>query len=291
MRKLLKVIIPLVMLVGLIGTAHSATSILFSNEYFSEYGLGPEPRLEAFGGLESDHSVTHVASSSHFSTHTGSRPYNPGIFIVQDHASFGFADGIKLALTTILALWIIALGRRQKAIIAMALLVITTLLPLQAKYGFARLLAFVAGGGKPISSDLSTVNRDAFLFGASWTGNYHGNQLKVTGPLAAGIINPVSLSNPGWGYFSMGVNGAPVAATSPSTRGALIIGNGAGNLANGFLPDTFVDEAQAEAQWVQLFANESNYLASPVPVPGALWLLGSGLLGLGVLKRRTISRK
>lgn len=237
MPKVLKIFITLMMLLGLIRTAHASTSIL----YFGDYAIGTDRMAEALGSLGAGYSVTTVGSSSAFATQIGLGTYNLGIFMVQDSYPIDYNDGIT------------ALG------------------------------TFVAGGGRSIYTDWYMDNTYAALFGATWTGNTNESSFNVTlGPLAAGISNPVSLTTPGWGTYSMGVTGPVVAATFPSIGGAIAIGNSGRSITNGFLTDTFADGATG----VQLYTNEIKYLTDPVPLPGAVWLLGSGLLGLGVFRGR-----
>ncbi|MGP8049480.1 MAG: VPLPA-CTERM sorting domain-containing protein [Desulfobaccales bacterium] len=232
MRNLLKIFAVLMLLLGLMGTAQAATSIL----YFSDATVGTDHMAGALAALGPGYSVTTVASSSAFATDISSGTYNLGIFMVQGSLSTDYNDGIT------------ALG------------------------------AFVAGGGRAIYTDWSENNTYAALFGATWTGTANESSFNVSGPLATGITNPVVLSNPGWGTFSMGVTGATVPATFPSTNGAIAIGDNGDAITNGFLTDTITPGATG----VQLYTNEIDYLTTTptVPVPGAAWLLGSGLLCL-----------
>jgi hypothetical protein len=231
MRTTFKILLTLVMVMGLIGTAQATTNIL----YFNDYNVGTDRMAQALAGLGAGYSVTTVSSSGDFATDIASGTYNLGILMVQNWWSTTYDSAIT------------ALG------------------------------TFVAGGGRSIYTDWSMNNSYASLFGASWTGNRNQTSFTVTGPLATGITNPVSLYNPGWGIFSMGVSGASVPATFPNSEGAIVIGNGGRSITNGFLTDTFSDGPTG----VQLYTNEITF----VPLPGAVWLLGSGLLGLAGLRR------
>jgi hypothetical protein len=95
------------------------------------------------------------------------------------------------------------------------------------------------------------------LFGVAYTGNR--NQATVTiadGLLAAGVTNPMSLTNPGWPVaFSMGMTvTAPgiAAATFPNGEAAIVVGNKGKTIINGFLTDT----PSIESDGLALFENE-----------------------------------
>ena len=78
----------------------------------------------------------------------------------------------------------------------------------------------------------------------------------------------------------MGTNGPYIAATFSNGDGAIAVSGR--SITNGFLSDTFATGGDG----VQLYLNEIDYVISLVPIPGAVWLLGPGLFGLVVLRRR-----
>jgi hypothetical protein len=159
--------------------------------------------------------------------------------------------------------------------------------PKDSSDGITALGSFVSKGGRAIYTDWFMDNSYATLFGAHWTGNYNQTSISIQDShLANGITNPVSLINPGFNCYSMDVSGSSVAAVFGNNAGAIVIGNDGRSITNGFLTSTFADSSQG----VQLYKNEISYLASShaAPIPGPVWLLGSGLIGLMGLKRKLL---
>ena len=149
---------------------------------------------------------------------------------------------------------------------------------------------FVAGGGAAIYTDWTRNDTYAALFEAAWTGGVNDSPVYVTDPsLDDGITNPIVLTNPGWGVFSMDVDGPDIAARfdDPVTGdGAIAIGHSGRAIVNGFLTDTF----SVGSQGVQLYMNEIDYLigdeGAPVPEPSTIILFLFGLLGMIGLKKK-----
>ncbi len=157
---------------------------------------------------------------------------------------------------------------------------------------YAALATFIGGGGAAIADDWTRNAGHSAAFGAGFTGVNNQTSITVTDvDLAAGVSNPVSLYNPGWGVFSTGLNGGTSAALFGNGDSAIVVGNGGKTIFNGFLSDTFVDGATG----VQLYTNEITYVLGDrvpggpdVPEPGALAILaGMGLAGLGFVFRRS----
>jgi len=114
-------------------------------------------------------------------------------------------------------------------------------------------LAYVADGGRAIMTDWSHYDTLGSAFGLSYTDN--DNQEPVTiidSDLGAELPNPLSLVNPGWGTFSMGMSTTEtVLATFPNGDAAVVLGNMSHTAAVGFLNDTIPNDVNA----IQFYEN------------------------------------
>ena len=111
--------------------------------------------------------------------------------------------------------------------------------------------SYVSGGGRAILADSSKNSKTGALFGVTYTGDQNQTTITMTDELlSAGVTNPMSLTNPGWG-MEMTERGI-VAATFPDGDAAIVIGNKGKTIINGFLSDT----PSFASDGVALFENE-----------------------------------
>ncbi len=134
------------------------------------------------------------------------------------------------------------------------------------------LAAYVNAGGKAILADWRMDAALAAAFDASYTGAVNGNPISFTGahPIWSGLASPLSLTNPGWGIYTMGLAaavGGTAEGTFPSGDAAVVIGNADNTIINGFLQDVFTFDADG----IKLAENEISFLdpcgggSGPVP--------------------------
>lgn len=148
----------------------------------------------------------------------------------------------------------------------------------------AALNSFIAGNGRVI---FSTWTGSPPTMGASYNGTSNNASLTVGGPFGTGITSPVTLTNPGWGIFSLGMAaaGGTVAGTFGDGSAAIVIGNGGRTVINGFLTDTLPNAT--------LFTNQITYVLSanavPEPASWAMLIAGFGLVGAVARRRRAVA--
>ncbi len=135
----------------------------------------------------------------------------------------------------------------------------------------SQLSSYVEGGGHAILTDWTLDAGLASSFGASYTGGSNETLIATDGhPVWAGLPADVSLSNPGWGIFSMGLSATTGIPTGsfPFIGNAVVEGNDGRTLINGFLSDTFANHSEG----VRVATNEIEFCldgAAPTddPVP------------------------
>lgn len=144
----------------------------------------------------------------------------------------------------------------------------------------AQLNTYVQAGGHVIFDDWNVSS----LAGVSATGKYNFDKLIVGTQFSSGLINPLSVVDPGWrwGIYSYGLNagvGNVVAGRFSNGDAAIVVADSGHVIYDGFLSDTVASTT--------LYANELNSLGvSTVPEPANCLLVITGLAALGFTHRR-----
>ncbi|MCB9253046.1 MAG: HYR domain-containing protein [Flavobacteriales bacterium] len=136
-------------------------------------------------------------------------------------------------------------------------------------YGFDLSVAsdFIDSGGKMIfatwtDTDISIAN----LFEANITANRNMTTVNITDPgVASGLANPFTLSNEGWGVFSLGltpIGQGEILAKYENDDAAMIRGNGGKTIILGYLSDApvVINDRQP------IFENIVNNLFTPLEI-------------------------
>lgn len=148
----------------------------------------------------------------------------------------------------------------------------------------AQLSAFISAGGRVIFANWLTTSP---TLESAYTGSSNLSSLTVGALFSAGITNPLSVVNPGWGTFALGLSatGGGVVAGSFGSDAAIIVGNAGKTIHNGFLTDTVAS--------AKLYENELNYVLNgagvPEPAAWAMMLAGFGLVGSAMRRREKVA--
>jgi hypothetical protein len=148
------------------------------------------------------------------------------------------------------------------------------------------LTTYIDGGGHVIFTDYSQPAGIAALLDGSFTGTLNQTSVDFATALATGVANPQTLTNHGWGIFSMslaaGAGGTSVC--SFPTGSCAVSGNSGRTLLLGFLADT--TDSNGSQLWQNLIASVVGAAPPPPPTPAPIptptlspWSLGAlGLL-------------
>lgn len=148
----------------------------------------------------------------------------------------------------------------------------------------AALSSFLVGGGRILGATWLSSSGMATFFNAAITTS-NSSSISGSGPLFDGITTPVTLTNPGWGFYSRGSSGADCLATFEDASCAALRGNGGKTLLFGPLFDTYANRAQGE----RFVGNGARLLLGQqtvVPEPASMALLATGLVGVFGAARR-----
>lgn len=116
--------------------------------------------------------------------------------------------------------------------------------------------AYVADGGRVIATDWTMTDSFAAIFDTSFTGTTNRNTVDLSDALARGITDPVTLQNPGWGTYSMGLAplaGGATACVFGNGDSCVVLGNSGRTAFVGFLADTLPADA-GPPFWTNLVA-------------------------------------
>ena len=148
------------------------------------------------------------------------------------------------------------------------------------------------GGGFIFATWTTSDNPVVNVLGFTFTGNTNLTQVTITDPgLAAGVTNPIVLSNPSWGIFSRGLDGTSLATFENGDDAIATDGTGR-TLCLGFLEDTMPVEV-ATPLWQNMIARVVSHAHAPatIPVqtPVGLGLLAALLAAGGVFAVRRLA--
>lgn len=118
---------------------------------------------------------------------------------------------------------------------------------------------YVSGGGRLIFADYCGNPAYDSLLDVTYTGNENETNMTLVSPFDQGVTNPMTLVNPGWTVFSMGLaagtGGTSDCTFASNSDSCLVVGNGGRTVTLGFLSD-----AAPSADGVGLFTNILNYV-------------------------------
>lgn len=146
---------------------------------------------------------------------------------------------------------------------------------------------WVIGGGKSIYADWTLNASTALVFNAAFTSNVNNSSITHGGSMYfAGASDPMTLSNPGWGIYSLGLSalaGGTGVGMFENGDAASVVGNSGRTIMNGWLNDTYDGGSMADHV---LVAEQQLQQVMAVPEPGTMLALGLGLAAAARKRRK-----